>query len=113
MSHILLISHTLSNTKYYVFIINICYNFVKEINATKEIAMKRTTMLKILNPILGLLLVNQIVTGLLNDSLSHETFETLHETGGIVLAMAVALHVALNWNWIKANFFKRGPAAKI
>lgn len=75
--------------------------------------MKRNTMLKILNPILGILLVNQIVTGLLNDSISHETFETLHKPGGIVLTIAIALHVFLNWNWIKANFFKRRPAAKI
>ena len=73
--------------------------------------MKRNTMLKILNPILGVLLVNQIITGIFHHAIPHEAFELLHEGGGIVLAVAAILHVILNWNWVKSNFFKRNPAA--
>ena len=68
--------------------------------------MKRNTMLKIVNPILGVLLVNQIVTGIFHGGLSHETFEIMHEGGGILLALAAGLHVVLNWNWIRTNFLK-------
>jgi hypothetical protein len=74
--------------------------------------MKRNTALKILNPVLGLLLVNQIVTGLLADSLSPDAFEVLHEGGGILMGVLALLHVVLNWGWVKANFFKSAPPAK-
>ena len=69
--------------------------------------MKRNTMLKILNPILGLLALNQILTGVFRGALSRETFEIMHEGGGFVFAGAALLHVILNWNWVKANFFRR------
>ena len=68
--------------------------------------MKRNSMLKVLNPILALLLLNQVVTALIRDSLSADAFAALHEGGGIVLAVAVALHVILNGNWIRANYLK-------
>ena len=71
--------------------------------------MKRNTVLKILNPILALLLLNQLLTGLFHKALSHETFEILHGGNGILVALAALLHVILNWNWVRANFFKRTP----
>lgn len=69
--------------------------------------MKRNTALKILNPILLALLVNQAVTGLSRDKLSRETFEFLHEGGGIVLIALIILHLILNFNWIKASYFSK------
>ena len=79
--------------------------------------MTKNTMLKILNPLLGLLVVNQIATGLLADELfkvSPNAFEMLHETGGILLAVLTVAHLILNWNWIKATYFKkRVLAAKV
>lgn len=73
--------------------------------------MKRNTMLKIVNPILGILVVNQILTGVFGLALSYQAFEILHKDGGFVLAIVAALHLILNWNWVKANYFKRAPAA--
>ena len=70
--------------------------------------MKKTTALKVLNPILGILLINQIMTGILHETLTPETFKILHPTGGLILAIVAFLHVILNWNWIKANFLKKG-----
>jgi len=74
--------------------------------------MKRNAMLKILNPILGILFLNQILSGFFHDALPHEAFEILHEGGGIAFTAAVVLHVILNWNWVKATFFKSRFKAK-
>lgn len=79
--------------------------------------MTKNNLLKILNPLLGLLMVNQILSGLLADELfklSPNAFEILHEDGGILLTVLVVVHLVLNWNWIKASYFKkRAPATKI
>ena len=74
--------------------------------------MKKNTVLKIVNPILGVLLVNQVLMGLMHDMLPHEVFEVFHEGGGIVFAIVAILHVILNWNWIKANFLRKAPKIK-
>ena len=73
--------------------------------------MKRNTALKILNPILGLLALNQIFTGVLGGILP-PFFMSIHKTGGITFATGAVLHVTLNWNWVKANFFKSHSAAQ-
>jgi hypothetical protein len=78
----------------------------------KEETVKRNTMLKILNPILGVLLVNQILTGTFHEILSPESFEIMHEGSAYVFAVVAILHVVLNWNWVKAMFFKSTPADK-
>lgn len=70
--------------------------------------MKKNTVLKILNPIMGLLVLNQALTGLLRDALPYDAFEMLHEGGGPALVAVIALHVFLNWNWIRATYFKKG-----
>jgi hypothetical protein len=69
--------------------------------------MKKTTAHKILNPILLVLIANQIATGLWGDSLSRETFEFLHEGGGIALACCVIIHLVLNFSWIRASYFSK------
>lgn len=66
--------------------------------------MKRNTALKILNPILAVLVLTQLVTGLSGASLPHEVFEVMHGGGALLLAAGILLHVALNANWIKANY---------
>jgi hypothetical protein len=72
--------------------------------------MKRNTFLKILNPVLAVLFVNQAVTGLFHEALPHEAFEIMHERGGLVMAATAILHVSLNWKWVKANFFENRRA---
>jgi hypothetical protein len=74
--------------------------------------MKRNDMLKVVNPILGLLVLSQILTGIFGEALPYKAFEILHKGGGYFLASVVALHLFLNWNWVKANYFKkRAPSA--
>ena len=77
--------------------------------------MTKNTALKIINPILGILLVNQALTGIFADqmfALNPKAFEILHEGGGYGLVALSILHVILNWAWIKANFFRKKPALK-
>jgi hypothetical protein len=73
--------------------------------------MKRNTALKILNPLLGLLMLNQVSTALLHDLLPRQVFHVLHKQGGLVLAAVAALHLILNWNWIRANFGRARSAS--
>ena len=69
--------------------------------------MKKNTALKIVNPVLFILIIYQVVTGFSRMKLSHETFEVLHEGGGMILAVLVIVHIILNFNWIKANYFHK------
>jgi hypothetical protein len=85
---------------------------VPYVKNTKEEFMKKNTVLKIVNPILGVLLVNQILMGLMHTMLPRKAFEVFHEGGGIIFAILAILHVILNWNWIKANFLRNEPKIK-
>ena len=69
--------------------------------------MKKNTVLKIINPILFVLIINQAITGLLHLKLSPDTFETLHEGGGMILVGLIIVHLILNFNWIKASYFHK------
>ncbi len=74
--------------------------------------MKRKTLLKIVNPLLALAFLSQALTGIFHTSvmkISYELFEYIHGYGGYVLVTLGVVHIALNWNWIKANFFKTKP----
>lgn len=69
--------------------------------------MKKNTLLKVLNPVLLLLLINQIVSGVFGHVLSHEAFEVLHQGGGMVFLVLSLVHLILNGNWIKATYVPR------
>jgi hypothetical protein len=69
--------------------------------------MKRNTALKILNPILLVLFVNQAVTVLLREHLSAETFGAFHKIGGAILLCLIAVHIILNFNWFRVNYFPK------
>jgi hypothetical protein len=71
----------------------------------------RNTALKIVNPVLGLLVLNQIVTGIFIEFLPEGASE-LHEWGGYLFVGVAVAHIALNWNWVKATFFRKKPAVK-
>jgi hypothetical protein len=75
--------------------------------------MKRQTALKIVNPLLALLIINQAATGIFHLELSNRAFKALHEQAGYVLITLAAIHLALNWNWVKAQFMPRNKPNKI
>lgn len=63
--------------------------------------------LKVLNPIIALLILNQVFSALLHGVLSHEIFEKVHETGGFLLFIGAVLHLLLNWSWVKTTYLKK------
>jgi hypothetical protein len=64
--------------------------------------MKKTTVLKILNPILACLILFQLASVLFPVQISYDA----HRIAGIGILCGVGLHVLLNWGWIRANLPK-------
>ena len=73
--------------------------------------MTRNSALKILNPIIGLLMLNQLLTSVFHESISNEIYELLHGGGGLALTALIVLHLILNWGWIKTSYFKKSKGA--
>lgn len=69
--------------------------------------MGKNKALKVVNLILLVLIINQMVGAFLYFKISHAFFEWGHERAGMLLAAVAAVHLALNWNWFKANYFKK------
>ena len=69
--------------------------------------MSRNKALKIVNMVLLVLLINQAATGILGANLPYAVFVWGHKRAAFVLLAAAALHILLNWNWIKANYFRK------
>ena len=69
--------------------------------------MKRNNLLKILNPVLLVFFVNQAISVIFRDSFSREMFGIFHKTAGGILLCLMALHLILNFNWIKTNYLSK------
>jgi hypothetical protein len=74
--------------------------------------MTKQKILKVVNPLLAILVVNQAMSGMLHDVLSHQVFEVLHKGGWIMVVLA-ALHLYLNWGWVKLNYLKRRSSKSV
>ena len=71
------------------------------------IIMKRNKLFKIVNPILAVFFLNQAISAIFRDSLSPSAFVILHKTAGTILLCLIALHIILNFNWVKANYLSK------
>ncbi len=69
--------------------------------------MKKAQTLKILNPIIAVLFVSQAVTAIAHESIPYEVYKVVHGAGGFLFVLLVALHITLNWSWVKATFLKK------
>ena len=69
-----------------------------------EKEMSKTKLLRVVNPLLGIAILNQAVTALSHKLLSPNLFDTMHIGGGITLLVLVAIHLTLNWSWVKSNY---------
>ena len=69
--------------------------------------MRRNTLHKILNPFLIVLFVNQAVTAVFHDEMPMKAFQIFHKGGGAILLTLIAIHLVLNFNWVKANYFSK------
>jgi|WetSurMetagenome_2_1015567.scaffolds.fasta_scaffold425135_1 hypothetical protein len=70
--------------------------------------MNKKTVLRITNILIAVLILNQATTAALSDMIGSEAFEFIHETGGALLLAGVAIHVILNWGWVKSTLFNKG-----
>lgn len=66
-------------------------------------------LLKILNPILLALVVNQFATGFFPALYGRNTFRLTHKQMAWVLMVALIAHLGLNKRWINHVYFKRRP----
>ena len=67
--------------------------------------MNKVKALKILNPIVALLFLAQMVSALLI-ILAGDAFIPAHLIGGGCLILAGIAHLALNWAWVRMQYFK-------
>ncbi len=66
--------------------------------------MKANSFLKVVNPILAVVFLFQVLTGLMHSIIPESLYETLHGGGGGLLLVIAIIHVVLNWGWVKSNF---------
>lgn len=69
--------------------------------------MNRNDWLKKLNPILFLAFAVQAATGVAYFLISGEVLEEIHLFGGFLMIIIAAVHITLNWAWIKTTYFKK------
>lgn len=68
--------------------------------------MNKVKALKVLNPVLLLLSLSQAATGLLIFLGAGEAVSTAHVVTGSCLALCGIAHLALNWGWVRMQYFK-------
>lgn len=80
----------------------------------KESRVNKQLALKIVNTLLFLALIVQAVTGaalafhlFFSQPKLYEMIGELHEHAGFVFIALAAMHVYLNWGWVKSQFAKR------
>ena len=73
--------------------------------------MNKFGVLRIVNMVLFCSFIVQVITSIIIffRIKTHNTqlvFE-IHEYNGLLMIILAATHIALNWGWVKANFFKK------
>lgn len=73
--------------------------------------MKKAQWLLWVNAVLATAFVIQLLTVVFRDVISARTFYTVHIWCGRTLLTLAAVHLTLNWNWVRTNFLKffKGP----
>ncbi len=73
----------------------------------RSMANMKRNVLKIVNPVIGILFITQAGSGLLHRAIPYETYELIHEFGGYLFSATIALHIVLNRSWFTAAFRSR------
>jgi hypothetical protein len=66
--------------------------------------MKKQTALRVLNPVLFLLVIYQGVTGFFRMNM-YTHFQAVHPIVGALLIAVAIVHLALNWPWVRSQYF--------
>jgi len=66
--------------------------------------MNKTQALKLVNILLALSVFFQIISGMIISEFRASFLYSFHDANGWIVLLLSLLHVAYNWNWVKANF---------
>jgi len=69
--------------------------------------MNTNAVLKVVNPALAILMLNQPLSAFLMVVPEWDLFEGLHVGGGLLLLLAASIHLMLNWRWVATNLLKK------
>lgn len=69
--------------------------------------MKKSTMLKILNPVLAVFFLNQAISVIFRDLFSRTAFGIFHKAAGMIFICLIVLHIILNADWLRAMYFPK------
>ncbi len=69
--------------------------------------MDKNAVLKVVNPAMAILMLNQPFSAFLIAIFDWDLFEGLHILGGVLLLCAATVHLLLNWKWVELNLLKR------
>ena len=76
--------------------------------------MNKMKLLRIVNLLMALQFVIQVFSVIALNFLSAvipaEKADKMHAAGGFVLIGLIIIHIFLNWNWIRTNYFKKAVA---
>lgn len=68
--------------------------------------MSKIARMKTVNVLLALLMAVQALTGILHEHLGPAFFAHVHVPCGLLLLVLAAVHLVLNWGWVKANLLR-------
>ena len=68
--------------------------------------MDKNAVLRVVNPALAILMLNQPFSAVLSEVTGWDFFEGMHAGGGILLLLVATIHLMLNWRWVTTNFLK-------
>ncbi|MGD8956379.1 MAG: hypothetical protein PVJ03_03535 [Chromatiaceae bacterium] len=69
--------------------------------------MGKKKLLKIVNPILLLLVMNQLATGFRPRLYGPGSFRLMHKQMALLLSLALMVHLVLNFSWVRNTYWKR------
>ncbi len=75
--------------------------------------MRKKTLLKIVNPILVVLVANQLATGFRPRLYGPGSFRLMHKQMAVILGVVLATHLALNFAWIINTYGKPREAKRL
>ena len=68
--------------------------------------MNRKRLLKIVNPVLFALTMNQLATGFRPRLYGTGTFRLMHKQMALILSVVLLLHLALNFPWVSNTYLR-------
>lgn len=71
--------------------------------------VKKTTPLRVLNPILAFLILVQFGTVLAAELFPQIYFFGIHKINGYLVGLVILLHLFFNRAWIKTSYFSKKP----